>query len=34
MRKVILATLLLALAGTVQAHEIWIERDGDGPVWI
>lgn len=34
MRKAVLATLLFALAGTAQAHEIWVERDGDGPVRV
>ena len=25
---------LIGLAATAQAHEIWVERDGDGPVRI
>ena len=32
--KKTLTALLLALSGTAEAHEIWIERDGDGPARI
>jgi hypothetical protein len=34
MKKTLFAALLLALPGLAQAHEIWIERDGDGPARI
>lgn len=34
MRKALIAALLLGLSGTAKGHEIWIERDGDGPARI
>lgn len=34
MMKTLLAAAMLCLAGAAQAHEIWIERDGDGPARI
>lgn len=34
MRKSLLAGLLLAFAPSVQAHEVWIERDASGPARI
>jgi hypothetical protein len=34
MKKMLLATLLLGLSTTAQAHEVWIERDGAGPARI
>jgi hypothetical protein len=34
MRKTILTTLLCLLAGTAQAHEVWVERDGTGAARI
>ncbi|MHA6721067.1 DUF4198 domain-containing protein [Sphingomonas sp. RS6] len=34
MKKTLMTVLLLALAGTAQAHEVWVERDGSGPVRI
>lgn len=34
MRNIILPVLLLGLAGSAQAHEIWIERDATGPARI
>lgn len=34
MMKTLFAAALLCLSGTAQAHEIWIERDGDGPARI
>lgn len=32
--KMLFAAALLSISGTAQAHEIWIERDGDGPARI
>lgn len=34
MRKLIFATLMLGVASTASAHEIWIERDGNGPARV
>lgn len=34
MRHLILPILLFGFAGSTQAHEIWIERDGAGPARI
>jgi hypothetical protein len=34
MKRLILAALMLGFAGAAQAHEVWIERDGNGPVRI
>lgn len=35
MKRLILAALMLGMAGTAQAHEVWVERDGgNGPVRI
>lgn len=34
MRKLILSGLLLSIATSVQAHEVWIERDPGGPARI
>lgn len=34
MKKLLLPALLLGLATTAQAHEVWIERDGAGPARI
>lgn len=33
-RKTLMTVLLAAMAGTAQAHEVWVERDGAGPVRI
>lgn len=32
--KTLFAAALLSISGTAQAHEIWIERDGEGPARI
>lgn len=34
MRRLILAALLFGACGAAEAHEVWIERDGSGPVRI
>lgn len=34
MKKAIIAALLLGVASQVQAHEVWVERDGAGPARI
>lgn len=34
MKKALITVLLAAIAGTAQAHEVWAERDGAGPVRI
>lgn len=34
MKKMLFAAFLFSLAGTAQAHEVWIERDGAGPARI
>lgn len=34
MKKMLFAALLLGLSTAAQAHEVWIERDGDGPARI
>jgi len=34
MKKTLIAALSLGLAGTAEAHEVWIERDGAGPARI
>lgn len=34
MKKVLMTVLLAAMAGAAQAHEVWVERDGAGPVRI
>ncbi|WEK00657.1 MAG: DUF4198 domain-containing protein [Candidatus Sphingomonas phytovorans] len=34
MRKTILFALMLGFSGVVQAHEVWVERDGNGPARI
>lgn len=34
MRKLILLGLLMSLASSAQAHEVWIERDPGGPARI
>lgn len=34
MRHLILPVLLLGLASSAQAHEIWIEQDATGPAHI
>lgn len=34
MKKLLLAALLVATASAAQAHEVWVERDGDGPARI
>lgn len=34
MRKAFIAALFLGFSNLVQAHEIWIERDGEGPARI
>lgn len=34
MKRLILAAMMLGFAGTAQAHEVWVERDGNGPVRI
>lgn len=34
MKRLILAAMILGFAGTAQAHEVWVERDGNGPVRI
>lgn len=34
MKKMLFAALLLAVPATAQAHEVWIERDGNGPARI
>lgn len=34
MKKLLIAALLVATASAAQAHEVWVERDGDGPARI
>ncbi len=34
MKKLLLAAAALSIAGTAEAHEIWVERDGTGPARI
>ncbi|NIJ20136.1 hypothetical protein FHS95_001828 [Sphingomonas naasensis] len=34
MKRLILAAMMLGFAGAAQAHEVWVERDGNGPVRI
>jgi hypothetical protein len=34
MKRLILAALMLGFAGAAQAHEVWVERDGNGLVRI
>lgn len=34
MKRFLLAALMLGTCGAVQAHEVWIERDGHGPARI
>jgi len=34
MKKLTIAALLLGAAPAVQAHEVWVERDGSGPARI
>ena len=34
MKKMLAAAVVLLLAGTANAHEVWIERDGAGPARI
>lgn len=34
MKTMLFAALLLCLSGAAEAHEVWIERDGDGPARI
>ncbi|MET3725982.1 DUF4198 domain-containing protein [Sphingomonas trueperi] len=34
MKMALTAVLLAAMAGAAQAHEVWVERDGTGPVRI
>jgi len=34
MKKLLLSALLLTLPTAAQAHEVWIERDGNGPARI
>ena len=34
MKKMLFAALLLGLSTAAQAHEVWIERDGNGPARI
>jgi len=34
MKRLILAALMLGACGAAEAHEVWIERDGNGPVRI
>ncbi|AQR73647.1 DUF4198 domain-containing protein [Sphingomonas sp. LM7] len=34
MKRLILAALMLGVAGSAQAHEVWVERDGNGAVRI
>ena len=34
MKRLLLAALLFGASGAAEAHEVWIERDGKGPVRI